>query len=208
MQQSSDSLGSKMILGVLWLLSLGVVGYVGFLIGQGVTETKTQSDQEVLSTLVSQTPMSPTPAIRSAASSDTPSCQKTGYAQKWEFLEPYVVKEKDTVQGIAESELGDESRANEIMQINGLPLVVGSTIYLPPSTVTKSNGYLKQVHGKLIEKNASMWHLSFNENEKGLGILIPTYWFDKISGKDSYKVGECLTILLDEGHTVFFVERQ
>lgn len=211
---TSDSLGPKLVLGVFWLISLVAVGYAGFAIGQGTKLPEQKSDQEVLNSLVTQPQSQLSPVATNAIQEtkaqvpNTPACGQSGYAQKWEFLDPYVVKDKDTVQAIAESELGDTTRSNEIMQINGLPLVSGSTIYLPPSIVTKSNGYLKQVHGKLIEKNASMWHLSFNSDEKGLGILIPTYWFEKIRDKDTYRLGDCLTILLDDGHTVFTVEKQ
>lgn len=205
-----ESLIPKMMLGAFWIISLVAVGYVGFAVGQGSKLPETKTETEVLSSLVTQPPQSsaqPTVAP-STALPNTPACEKSGYAQKWEFLDPYVVKEKDTVQGIAASELGDATRANEVMQINGIPLVAGSTIYLPPSIVTKSNGYLKQVHGKIIEKNASMWHLSFNSDEKGLGILIPTYWFEKISTKDMYQVGDCVTVFLDDGNTVYSIERQ
>lgn len=205
----SDTSTPKLLMSFLWLISLLVVGFIGYTIGQAAKQPNLQTDKQVLNSLVSQAPVPPTAiASPSPQKNDTPACEKSGYAQKWEFLQPYTVKEKDTVQGIAETELGDASRSNEIMQINGLPLVAGSTIYLPPDIVTKSNGYLKQVQGKLIEKNASMWHVSFNNDEKGLGILIPSYWFKNISSKDMFVVGDCVTVLLDDGNTVFTVTKQ
>ena len=198
-----------MVVTFIWLISLLLVGYGGYALGQSAKIEENEATPKVLNAMVSQPASTPSvvPSL-TPQPVDAIACAKSGYAQKWEYLTSYTVKEKDSVQAIAEAELGDSGRANEIIQINGLPLVSGSTIYLPPAIVKKSNGYLKQVNGKLIEKNASMWHLSFNEDEKGLGILIPSYWFTKIPQKDSYQVGDCLTILLDDGNTVFSVASQ
>lgn len=191
---------------MIWVVSLIVIGYGGYILGQQQSPTQKNPTKNVLAEINSL----PTSAPQNAAPSGVnTTCNKSGYAQQWEYLTSYVIKENDNLPAIAASELHDESRVNEIMQINGVgPLVVGSTLYLPPDIVTKSAGKLKQVHGKLIEKNASMWHLSFNNDEKGIGILIPTYWFEGITNKDEYKTGDCLTILFDDGFKVFMVTRQ
>jgi hypothetical protein len=53
-----------------------------------------------------------------------------------------------------------------------------------------------------------MWHVSFNSDKEGIGILIPSYWFEAITNKDDYKVGDCLTVLFDDGFKVFSVSKQ
>ncbi len=203
---SSDTSGAKMAIGMLWVVSLIVIGYLGYIIGQKETAPQKSSTKNVLAE-INSLPTSPPSSV--TAKNTTVSCSKSGYAQQWEYLKSYTIKENDNLPAIAVAQLHDESRVNEIMQINGVgPLVVGSTLYLPPDSVTKSAGKLKQVYGKLIEKNESMWHLSFNNDEKGIGVLIPTYWFENITNKDEYQTGDCLSILFDDGFKVFTVAKQ
>lgn len=207
---SSDSGSStKMLVGIFWLVSLFAVGVGGYILGQNAKQPETSNGKEVLSQMNSvqdtPTPMATaTPAIDS-----TSTCSKAGLAQKWEYLTPYVLKEGDNLQAIVLSELKDESRVNEVVQLNqGSQLVAGSTLYLPPKSVTKSTGHLQLVQGKLIEKNPSSWYVSFGGDEKGRGILIPSFWFGEIKDESSYKVGECVSILLDDGFKVFTVANQ
>jgi hypothetical protein len=205
---ASDSAGAKAAIGVLWILSLVIVGFIGYSFGQRGKTSPQITSTNVLGSDITQPPVVASPTPNDIPIS-TPPCAKSGYAQKWEFLRTYVIKEGDSLPTIAENEMHDRNRVNEILKINGVgPLVVGATLYLPPENITKSSGNLKQVSGKLTEKNASIWHLNFNENEKGMGILIPGYWFEKVAGTDSYVVGDCLTVLLDDGNTVYSVSRQ
>ena len=219
--QKNDDFGMKMFFSSLWVVSLFVVGFIGFAWGQG---SKTPDTNKVLSANTSQVTLAPSPQVTSVAVSntvpgvgentpiptmDTTPCTKTGFAQKWDFLTPYVIKQNDSIQSIAKEQLNDETRVNEILQINGVgPLVVGSTLYLPPSTITKSSGNLKQVYGKLVEKNSTSWHISFSSDPKGQGILIPSFLFDGIANKDTYKIGDCLKIFLDDGFKVYSVAIQ
>ncbi len=217
-----SELSIKVFIGLLWVFSVIISGIIGFSYGQG---SKSDDPTNVLSANISPIPVTaapspqitPTPTSNSILGvvSDTPtptvnpiSCSKTGFAQKWEYLTAYEVKQGDTIQNIAKEQLKDETRVNEILQINGVGLVIGSTLYLPPPSITKSSGNIKQVYGKLLEKNNTSWHIGFSNDPKGQGILIPSFWFEGISNKDSYKTGDCLKVFFDEGFKVYTVALQ
>jgi hypothetical protein len=165
-----------------------------------------QSTNETTTNNTSASNSNPVP---SGTQSNTKACSKNGPAQKWDYLVPYVVKDGDTLQSIATTQLNDANRVNEILQLNGQgPYVVGSTIYLPPSSITKSSGNIKEVFGMLVKKDSSYWQLSYSSDPKGLGILIPSFWFNDISNAESYGVGDCITVLFDDGNKVFSVASQ
>ena len=205
--KSPETSSARIILSFIWVLTLIIAGYFGFLYGKGTSSAGDASAKKVLPAVSS---MTSTPIPQSTPSIvDNNVCKKSGFAQKWEYLIPYVIKENDSLQSIVASELKDPSRINEVMELNGVgPLVLGSTLYLPPKSITKSTGNIKQVHGKLIEKNNASWQLSFNGQKDGQGILIPSFWFGEIPNTESYKVDDCLTVLLDDGFKVFTVSKQ
>jgi hypothetical protein len=217
-QNKHDGFGIKMFFSALWFVSLIIAGFVGFVWGQG---SKTNESTNVLSANTSPVTVAPSPS--GASNSNLPgsggniptptvnniTCNKNGFAQKWEYLTAYVIKQNDSIQSIAKEQLKDETRVNEILQINGVgPLVVGSTLYLPPSTITKSSGNIKQLYGKLMEKSNTSWHVSFSSDPKGQGILIPSFLFEGIPNKDTYKPGDCIKVFLDDGFTVYSVSLQ
>jgi hypothetical protein len=212
----------KVAIGLLWIVSLIICLVVGYawgsasksvLAGDTLTLNSTSPSVSPTATPVLSAPtnvpstifpttVSPTLPVNSVA------CNKTGYAQKWEYLTPYVVKQGDSVENIANEQLHDETRVNEILQINGVGLVVGETIYLPPSNISKSSGNLKQVYGKLLEQNNTSWHIGFSSDPKGQGILIPSFWFEKLANKDTFKIGDCIKVFFDDGYTVYSVALQ
>ncbi len=210
----------KMFFSVLWVASVIVSGFIGFVWGQG---TKSDDSEKVLMANTSQVQVTVAPSPQTTVGSNnvpgsgntplptvnTTPCSKTGFAQKWEYLTPYVIKENDSIQSIAKEQLKDETRVNEILKINGVgPLVVGSTLYLPPSTITKSSGNIKQVYGKLVEKTNASWHLSFSSDPKGQGVLIPSFLFEGVANEGIYKLGDCLKVFFDDGFTVYSVSLQ
>lgn len=227
-ESKSGDNGIKIFLSFLWIVSLIISGSIGFTWGQGnkpdeatkvlsasntlqasVTATPTpqhivSSTNKVVGPLENTPTLTPTPTPTVVS----PTCSKTGFAQKWEYLTPYVVKQGDTMQTIAKEQLNDETRVNEILKINGLELIIGATLYLPPSMVTKSSGNLKQVYGKLMGKNTASWHVAFSNDAKGQGILIPSFWFEKISNRDAFKIGDCIKVFFDDGFTVYSVALQ
>jgi hypothetical protein len=208
-QNSADSPGKNILVGIFWIISLVIAVFVGFSFGQGNKNTINSAESAPLKT-VNQINSLPTPTPQLSQNIvNNNICEKSGFAQKWEYLTSYTLKENETLQSIASSELNDSSRVNEIMQINGVgPLIVGSTLYLPPPSITKSSGNIKQVHGRLVKKDGVNWQLSFNGDIKGQSIIIPSFWFKEIPDKDSYEIGDCLTILFDDGYKVFEVSPQ
>jgi LysM repeat protein len=214
----------KLFLSLLWGLSLVIAVVIGYAWGNG---SKPTQSTEVLAANTTPSPVVATPTPQSVPStnnspsmiessptplpSPTPNasaCNKTGYAQKWEYLTGYIVKQGDTMQTIAKEQLKDETRVNEILQINGVGLVIGSTVYLPPPSITKSSGNIKQVYGKLMEKDTTSWHIGFSNDPKGQGILIPSFWFEGIANRDIYKIGDCLKVFFDDGFKVYTVALQ
>lgn len=206
---TNNSSNSKILVGILWIASLLATAFIGFTFGQKEKLTVKPAPQNVLTSLnqVGDTPI-PTQQITPSIIPNTV-CAKSGFAQKWEYLTSYTVKEGDSLQDIVTTELNDSTRLNEVLQINGVgPLVVGSTLYLPPKLITKSAGKLKQIYGRLVVKDKDSWQLSFNGEKDGQRIIIPTFWFEEIADKESFIVGECLTVLLDDGFKVFSVAKQ
>jgi len=211
-ENTPDASGMKILFTSLWMISVVIAGYIGYGYGQGQTPDKKvltptptiQANPTVIDYTVPGNATTVSPAMV-----DTKACAKTGFAQKWEYLTAYVIKENDTLQSIATEQLKDETRSNEILQINGVnPLVIGSTLYLPPASIAKSSGNIKQVYGKLVEKNSTSWQLNFSNDPKGQGILFPSFWFESVPNNDSYKIGDCLKIFFDDGFKVYSVDKQ
>lgn len=222
-QQSApaDEINWKMLMSTLWVVTLLITGFGGYLYGRSTTVVVDPEKKVVLgSTNESPTPIeaqqqtsylqgeTPTP-ITTLQQKSSGTCKKTGFAQKWEYLKPYTVKQNDSYQDIAKTELHDATRVNEITQINGIgQVVVGSTLYLPPDEVTKSSGNLKEVYGKIIEKTTTSWHVNFSADGKGQGILFPSFWFDSIPDASSYKIGDCVKIFFDDGYKIYTLTKQ
>lgn len=213
MEQESNSqpqsITTQTVVGIIWFISLVIVGGSGYFFGQASVPVKETPKENVLSAMadLSNTPV-PSPTITPTIVKEK-ACSKTGLSQKWEYLDPYVIKEGDSLQSIIAKELGDPTRLSEVVQLNGQgQLMVGSTLYLPPKSISKSSGNIRQVNGRLIERDDSMWHISFNADKNGQGLLIPTFWFESLANKGLYNVGDCLTILFDEGYKVFSVTLQ
>ncbi len=224
---SESSGDSKYWMTSLWVISLFLVGFLGYFYGKGSVDSQPNTAEKVLSaqanqestlkapvannqsTVVGPDSNAPTASQNETATLGNNTCAKTGLSQKWEYLTPYVLKESDSMQSIAKEQLKDESRVNELLQLNGVgPFVAGSTIYLPPSFITKSSGNIKQINGKLVEKNDASWHISFTADKSGQGLLVPAYLFQTVSNASSFSIGSCISVLLDDGFKVYSVNLQ
>ncbi len=220
---STDSSNLKMYFAGILIITVVITFFVGFLLGKNIgpsdssTEMVLSSKTNQVTSAPTSTP-TPTPYVIStvqggvtpaATQPDNKACSKYGFGQKWEYLTSYVVKEGDSLPSIARDQLKDETRINELIKINGAgPYIVASTLYLPPASITKSSGNLKLIYGKLWEKNSSSWHLLLSTDPKGQGILAPAYLFEKVPNKESFKLGDCLRIFLDDGYEVYSVSQQ
>jgi hypothetical protein len=225
-EDTNYSPGKQLMVGVSVTLFIFVAGFFGYIYFQGHFTNQSNANKPVLSASTNQiTPIAtpnPNPQGTTAIANTTPAssnqtapaqttkaCLKNGPAQKWEYLVPYVVKDGDTLQSIATTQLNDANRVNEIIQLNGQgPYVVGSTLYLPPSSITKSSGNIKEIYGMLISKDSSYWHISYSSDPKGLGVVIPSFWFDGLANESSFNTGDCITVLFDDGNKVFSVALQ
>lgn len=229
-EDTAYSPGKQLVVGVAITLFFVVAGIFGYYYFAGHNANQSTNNKSVLQAATNDitpiqtiapneqntTASDTTPASNAQSTTQTTpaqtaakACTKNGPAQKWEYLTPYMVKDGDTLQSIATTQLNDANRVNEIMQINGQgPYVVGSTLYLPPSTITKSSGNIKEISGMLISKDSSYWHVSYSSDPKGLGIAIPSFWFNNVSNANSFSPNDCITVLFDDGNTVFSVAMQ
>lgn len=203
---------SGLITTFLWIMSLIFVGFFSFIAGQNTKPSSVISAPATPTIVipdtvkgVSDVNISPSPQIDLNGI-----CAKSGLSQKSEFLTPYTIQDGDSLVKIAETQLKDASRVNEITQLNGNTsgLSAGSVLYLPPLSLPKSSGNLAQVSGMIIKKDNATWQLSYGGGAKGLGIVIPAYYFSGVENKDDFKIGDCVTVFLDDGVKVYTVTKQ
>lgn len=197
----------KVLLIVGYLASVGIAVFLGYNAGKNSTAQNFPSD--ALSVV-------PTAQVQAAQTQNVPTpdlngiCGKSGLSQKSEFLLSYVIKDGDTLQKIAQDQLGDSKRVNELVKLNENTggMTAGGVLYLPPSFVKNSSGNLAQASGMIVKKDNSFWQISYGGGISGLGIQIPTYYFSEVSNKDEFKLGDCVTLFLDDGVRVYSVVKQ
>lgn len=192
-------------------MSLILVGFVCYFLGKN-NSFSTSSLKN--STTTSITPLPTQIEIPSTGPTIVPTdsksiCAKTGPSQPKDYLISYILKEGDSFQKIADEKLGDSTRVSELTTLNQdqRQLTVGSTIYLPPSFIKQSSGHIYEVSGKIVLKdNNANWQLSYGGDPKGPGIVFPGYWFKDID-TSPYQIGDCVTILFDNGVKVYTIKK-
>lgn len=204
---SNNTSSTANIVAVLWLASLVIIGFVGFMVGKSST-VSTSPEVAGITTVPTGGPQLSTPPNANIVDLDT-SCKITGPAQKKDYLVPYILKEGDSFQSIAENELNDQTRVTELTNLNddAKNLTVGSTIYLPPSEIKSSSGHLVQVSGKIVKKDNGSWQLTYGGGKDGPGIWIPAYYLKDLSGLEQFKVGDCVTLLIDNGVRAYSIKK-
>lgn len=227
---TKNTIGFQIMLAACWILSLLLTGFLSYGYGKTNAQNPQKAEEKVLNAQTNEvaslkdpsggseqttTPVqstnlqAETTVENTAASGTTNTCSKNGFAQKWEYLTAYTVKANDTLESVATEQLKDASRVNELLKLNGVgPYVVGSTLYLPPSSIPKSSGNIRQVYGKLVDKNDTSWHISFSTDKKGQGLLIPAFLFDSVANKASFSVGDCISVLFDDGYKIYTLALQ
>lgn len=192
----------------LWLLAILLTGVICFFIGKNSNSSAAPTDEpqkNVLSennSLPTQVPTEPPPDLAST-------CEITGASEKKDYLKSYILKEGDTVNSIAKNELGDTTRNTEILTLNDniSKMTVGSILYLPPDNIKSSSGHIAQVSGRITKLDEGSWQLSYGGGEKGPGLWMPGFWFKDLPDKNNYKVGDCVTVLFDNGVKVYKVTK-
>ena len=206
METADSNLSSTAnIVAFLWLVSLVIVGFLAYFLGKAGT---TQSQDQTA--VFSPTPIPTTNALPTVPAADLETaCDVTGPSQKKDFLVPYIMKEGDSFNSVAENELGDSTRVSELTKLNEneLPITVGSTIYLPPKEIKESSGNLAQVSGKIVKKDNASWQLTYGGGTAGPGIVFPGFWFKDLPNTQNYKVGDCVKIFFDNGVKVYSVTK-
>ncbi len=204
---------SKILWIFLWVISLLLVGGIGYAIGS--SRPTIQVAQKTNENTITPLPTSPQATIATTTNIPSPTvtltgfCDKSGPSQKKDYLKSYILKEGDSFQKIAENELHDSSRVSEITALNDdqPKLTVGSTIYLPPDNIKQSGGHIFETSGKIVKKDEASWQLSYGGGEKGMGIVFPGFWFKDLPDTSSYKLGDCVTILFDNGVKVYSIKK-
>ena len=206
-QNETDS-DSNLATNSLWILALIIVGAVAFFIGRNSLPTPAKpSAPETTAplTVPKAIPNTPTPTIDTSTT-----CEKTGPAQPKDYLTPYILKVGDNFQSIAQEQLNDPTRVSELTTLNQdqKQLTVGSTIYLPPDFIKSSSGHISQVSGKIVlNDNNTNWQLTYGGDPKGPGIIFPGFWFKDLPNSKDFSVGDCVTILFDNGVKVYTVTK-
>lgn len=206
----------KLLIAGAWTVSLIVIGFLSFNAGKNSNNSASTSLQNVPAASI--TPSSTVLGVQEVNIGVSPTigadlmgiCKKSGFSQKSEFLPSYTIKDGDSLQEIAESQLGDPKRLDELMTLNSgtSGLSAGSTLYLPPPSIKQSSGHLIQVSGMIVRKDNAVWQLSYGGGEKGLGLVIPTYYFNDVANTQGYALGDCITVFLDDGVKAYTVSKQ
>lgn len=208
-QAGNNSSSTANIVALLWLVSLVVVGFISFLVGKS---SITPASQEVAGITAVPTPEPQAPVITVPPNAninlDT-ICEKSGFSQKKDYLTPYILKEGDTFNSIAESELHDSTRVSELTKLNEdqKNLTVGSTIYLPPPGIKSSNGALFEVSGRLIKKDNASWQISFGGGSTGRGLDIPAYYLKDLPNLENFNIGDCITVFVEDGVKAYSIKK-
>lgn len=200
---------SKSLLIFLWIVSLAIFSGLSFFIGRNsfYPALNSYSTAPTPSSVLGaqNTNISPTPSVDLSGI-----CKKSGASQKSEYLRAYIIQAGDSLQSIAEKELGDVTRVDEISKLNAdaSGLTAGSTVYLPPEGMKKTSGNLVQLSGMIVRQDNAVWQISYGGGVGGLGVAIPAYYFTDVANKSDFTLGDCVTIFMENGVKVFTLSRQ
>ncbi len=207
----SSSSSTANIVALLWLVSLVIVAAVAFFIGQITSSPQSAGQFAAVTTAPTQGAQLTVPPQQTTTQDPSLNeiCQKTGPSQKKDYLVPYILKEGDSFNTIAEKELGDATRVSELTALNDdqKQLTVGSTIYLPPTDIKQSSGRLAELSGKVVKKDNANWQLSYGGGTTGPGVIMPAFWFKDIAEADDVKIGDCITVFIDNGVKAYSVKK-
>ncbi|HVZ12415.1 MAG TPA: LysM domain-containing protein [Patescibacteria group bacterium] len=207
----SKSENSGNIFAVLWVVSVVIAAVVGYFIGHAGSNPPTTQNSNAQAVTQASNDITPTETVVAPTTSVDMDgiCSKSGPSQQKDYLVPYILQAGDSFQSIAEKELGDGTRVSELTALNdgAKDLTVGSTIYLPPKNIKSSSGHIVEVSGKVVKKDNSAWQLSYGGGEKGMGVVIPAYYLKDVTNSDTIQLGDCVTVLMDNGVKAYSVTK-
>lgn len=206
----SNNSSTANIVALLWLVSLVIVGAVAFFIGTTTSAQPKDGQFAAITISPSQnTQITPLPQQQQASDPNLNEiCKKSGPSQKKDYLKSYLLKEGDSFATVAEKELGDPTRVSELTALNEdqKQLTVGSTIYLPPDGIKQSSGRLAEISGKVVQKDNANWQISYGGGTTGPGVIMPAFWFQDIPESANVKLGDCVTVFVDNGVKAYSVK--
>lgn len=212
MDQAGNNSSTANIVALLWLVSLVIVAAVSYFVGRTSATPQNANQFAAVTTFPTQGNQI-TPPPQGQQQEVDPNlndiCKISGPSQKKDFLIPYVLKEGDSFNTIAEKELGDATRVSELTTLNEeqKQLTVGSTIYLPPSDIKQSSGRLAQISGKVVKKDNANWQISYGGGTTGPGVLMPAFWFKDLPDASQIQLGDCVTVFIDNGVKAYSVKK-
>jgi hypothetical protein len=154
-------------------------------------------------------------------------CKTYGSSPLNKYLIEYVVKEGDTLSSIAQAQLGDASRANEVAYINNelnsdindenSPLTVGWKIYIPPKDMPRTTGNIIQTNGEIknivtnvstLDANAAQWSIDDGGifDDSFVNVTHTTQFKGK--RESDYKVGDCISVVINKNRNSYVVSSQ
>jgi len=209
--ENNSGFDSKILWILVWIISLGIVAVISYGVAKGgpITIKPSLVPTTALKEIPTAPPLSVSPSPIASPSPELAICDKTGPSQKKDYLVSYYMKEGDSITSIADKVLGDEKRTSEIITLNegGPALAVGSVLYLPPPEIKQSSGHISEISGKTVRKdNSTSWQIAYGAGIDGPGINIPGFWFKNIP-TSQYKIGDCVTILFDNGVKVYSIKK-
>ena len=144
-------------------------------------------------------------------------CEFYGFLDKDFFLTKYTVQKGDNISSVAQKELGDATRTEELIQLtkpwyphltDQTPFIeVGWQLRVPPKMLTKSSGALVGIGGEIIEKTDSTISINLAYNQAGIddGYFSHVNTTTKNIGKSSFNVGDCIYAVEDTGINADFI---
>lgn len=146
-------------------------------------------------------------------------CKYYGFPEEEDFFSTYTVLRGDTLLSIAQNELGNTERVEELIMLNirkhsslrlDKPFIeVGWELLLPPKFVTSSSGSLYIQAGEFVAPldqarysivpNAQMISIIYYDAAFKNSLISYKTPTTKYLGKDSFETGDCVFVLADSG---------
>lgn len=141
----------------------------------------------------------------------------SGFLPKDKFLSSYEVESGDSLLSIANNELGNTNRINELINLNRDQhpnislsnnfLEIGYKLYIPPKKIANSSGDLFAIKGEIGSIKSDQWGI---ERRSGFFFVYINENTQFPNNKNLYEVGDCVKVIGDfeETNAALIVESQ
>lgn len=133
-------------------------------------------------------------------------CEFYGQLDEEFYLDKYIAQKGDTLLSIAQNQLGDNSRVDELIQLNkqGYPSIsiqnptieVGWELQVLPKVFPKSTGSIEGISGEItnITDREIVINILSNKKVETVSYITPQTVY---LGKNPFKIGDCVHIVKD-----------